>query len=105
MLEDTENSSVYEVSELINSTLKYVPNVGYDSDTAFFWNTKKVFTVGDTPEPSVVIVVCVCAVILPTKLNAPLVTAYNLSPVLTISSRSKAKDKTLPDLDEKLPTP
>ena len=105
MLEVTENNSVYEVSELINSTLKYVPNVGYDSATAFFWNTKKVFTVGETPEPSVVMLVCVCAVMLPTKLNAPFVTAYSLSPVLIMSPRSKAKDKILPDLDDRLPIP
>ena len=85
MLEDTENNSVNEVSLLINSTVKYVPNVGYDSAVAFFWNTTNVPTEGDNPEPSVVTELSVCAVILPTKVNPPFITEYNLSPVLIIS--------------------
>jgi hypothetical protein len=105
MLEDTENNSVYEVSALINSTFKYVPNVGYDSAIAFFWNTKNVPTAGDSPDPSVVIDISVCAVMLPTKVKPPLMTEYNLSPVLTMSSIGKLNDNTLDALDDRFPMP
>lgn len=105
MLEDTENNSVYEVSELINSTFKYVPNVGYDSATAFFWYTKNVFVAGDKPEPSVVIVFSLCDTMLPTKVKFPFMMEYNLSPSLIILPILKLKDITFEATDATLPTP